>query len=82
MNHKTNPLAIVFEKHLMTKGLTLNHMASFLRDLDRALMVYNDPLHLNTRMHLLGWNDLDVDYRTMELAEAYFDSDKMMRASH
>lgn len=82
MNHETNQLAAVFEKHLMTKGLALDHMASFLRDLDRALVVYNEPLHLNTRMHLLGWNDLDVDYRTMELAEAYFDSDKMFGKRH
>ena len=82
MNHETNQLATAFEKHLMTKGLALNHVASFLRDLQRTLMEHNQLPDVNTRLHLLGWNDMDVDYRTVELAEAYLNRDKALGQLH
>ena len=82
MNDATNELKAVIEKHLKAKGLASDQIESFLRDLDRVLMERNEPLQVTARLHLLGWNDFDVDYRTMELAEAYFDSNKAVSELH
>lgn len=47
----------------------------FIRDLTNALLVnpHSNHLHLTEQLHLLGWDDLDLDYRTFEIATACFE---------
>lgn len=74
MNSEVKLLVDAFKRHLEAKGLDRDFIPSFLRDLEGAITESREVRLVNRRLHLLGWNDLDVDYRTMELAEAYFDS--------
>ena len=77
-----NSLVEVFERHLKRKGLARDHIPSFLRDLAETITEYHELRKVNSRLHLLGWDDLDVDYRTMELAEAFFDSGDLPSQGH
>jgi hypothetical protein len=74
MDTEPSLLAGAIEKHLMEKGLAQNHINLFLKDLTRAISDSNESLSIKDRLRILGWDDMDVDYRTMELAEAYLDS--------
>lgn len=73
MNSEPKLLVEAFKKHLEAKGLERDLIPSFLRDLEEAITESREIRTVNSRLHLLGWSELDVDYRTMELAEAYFD---------
>jgi hypothetical protein len=71
-----NQLTKVFLKHLEKKGLEPKSIPAFLRDLEEALMVNQEPdmLQINLRLHSLGWDGFELDYRTLELAEVCLDS--------
>ncbi len=60
---------------LEKKGMESGEIPGFIRDLTNALLVnpHLNHLHLNEQLRLLGWNDLDLDYRTLEVATACFE---------
>ncbi len=35
---------------------------------------HSSHLHMNKQLHSLGWDDLDLDYRTFEIATACFEN--------
>ena len=75
-------LAEAIEKHFKAKGLAQGHIHPFLRDLLRTIPDYKEAGQVNSRLRLLGWDDMNVDYRTLELAEAYFDSGMVSNELH
>ena len=62
----------ILEKRLKEMGMELNAISPFIRDLGRVLStdVPAGLSELNQRLRALGWDDLEVDYRTLELATA------------
>lgn len=53
-----------------------NLIPGFIRNLAKTISV--DPetsiLQVNDRLHALGWDDVELDYRTFELATACFEA--------
>ena len=70
----TQRTQILIER-LEKKGMGSGEIPGFIRDLTNALFVnpHSDHLQLNEQLHLLGWDDLDLDYRTLEIATACFE---------
>ena len=66
-------------KHLERKGLEPGVIPAFLRDLSEALMDSQDLWQINSRLNLLGWVEFEMDYRTLELADACVDSGDLRR---
>jgi hypothetical protein len=65
----------IFIKRLEDKGIRLSIIPCFVRDLANSFMT--DPnlnySQVNKRLHYLGWDDVDLDYHTLELALACFE---------
>jgi len=63
--------------HLIAKGLEKETIPSFIRSM--RIYLSNDPkinyLKANKHLHFLGWNDIEVDYHTFQLAIAYFEAE-------
>ena len=76
-----NQLAEILIERLEKKGMWSGEIPGFIRDLSNALLVnpHLNHLHLNDQLHLLGWNDLDLDYRTFEVAIACFEREESER---
>lgn len=59
-------------QRLTTKGIALNTMPRFIKDLTYTLAI--DPQmnlgEINRRLHLLGWYDFEVDEHTLQLVLA------------
>ena len=61
---------------LKEKGIEESLIPGFLRTLANALMINPSmsSLQLNQRLKYLGWNDVELDWRTLELARAFFEA--------
>ncbi|NQT56317.1 MAG: hypothetical protein HQ551_08830 [Desulfobacteraceae bacterium] len=70
-----NQLTQILKERLEEKGMGSEEIPGFIRDLTNALLVnpHSNHLHLNEQLHLLGWDDLELDYRTLEVATACFE---------
>ena len=70
-----NQLTEILIDRLEKKGMESGEISGFIRDLTNAFLVnpHSNHLHLNEQLQMLGWNDLDLDYRTFEVAEACFE---------
>jgi hypothetical protein len=62
---------------LVIKGLEKDTIPSFIRSM--RICFANDPkmnqLKTNRQLHFLGWNDIEVDHHTLELAIACFEAE-------
>ena len=67
---ETDEIMKVFVAHLKKKGLDLGMIPVFIRDLAHAINNHNAPWKINSSLHLMGWNEFELDYRTLELADA------------
>ena len=67
----------ILVEHLETKGLEKDTIPSFIRSLRICLATDSKMNHLkaNRRLHFLGWNDIEVDYHTLQLAIACFEAE-------
>jgi len=70
-----NQLTQILIERLEEKGMGPGEISGFIRNLTNALLAnpQSNHLHLNEQLHLLGWDDLDLDYRTFEVATACFE---------
>lgn len=70
-----NQLTQVLKERLEEKGMGSGEIPGFIKDLTNALLVnpHSNHLHLNEQLHLLGWDDLELDYRTFEIVTACFE---------
>ncbi len=73
-----NQLTEILIERLEKKGMESGEIPGFIRDLTNTLLVnpHLDHLHLNDQLQMLGWNDLDLDYRTFEVAAACFEREE------
>ena len=57
-------------QRLSHKGLEKNLIPGFLRSLANSIDIGQNTNYtlINKRMRNIGWNDIDLDYRTFELA--------------
>lgn len=64
-------------KQLEKKGIAIPIMPRFIEDLRRSLS--GDPslglTQVNSHLHFMGWDGVNIDYHTFELAKAYFEND-------
>ena len=60
---------------LEKKGLENKIIPRFIKDLTYSLLEDRgiSLLDVNEHMHLLGWEDVDLDYHTLQLAIASFE---------
>ncbi len=65
-------------QRLEMKGLEKNDIPGFIWCLKSCLLNNPDINHLqaNQRLQLLGWDDFNLDYHTMELAIANFEAEQ------
>ncbi len=65
----------VLIKHLESKGLEGNALLRMIKDMMLAFSM--NPLinshEINNRLQVLGWDDIELDYRTWELAKESFE---------
>ena len=63
---------------LKGKGIGNNIIPRFIKDLAYSFQI--DPSvslsEVNERLHFLGWEDVELDYHTLQLAIASFESDQ------
>ena len=68
---------------LRGKGIENNLIPRFIKDLAYSFQV--DPSvslsDVNDRLHFLGWEDVELDYHTLQLAIASFERDQSQLAT-
>ena len=69
------PEAIMLEK-LAKKGLKFKVIPTYIRNLETAIREdpYINLTTLNMRLNLLGWNEFELDYFTLQLIKASLES--------
>jgi hypothetical protein len=74
------PEAVMIER-LARKGLTFKAIPAYIRNLQTAIREdpYINLATLNMRLNLLGWNEIELDYFTMQLIKACLESDAGQR---
>jgi hypothetical protein len=65
-------------RRLESKGLEKSTIPGFMWSLKRCLRDNPDMNHLeaNQRLQFLGWDNLDLDYHTLQLAIANFEAEQ------
>ena len=73
MSELTHILVDRLEKKEMEPGI----IPCFIRDLATTVLINPDMGHLavNRQLHLLGWDDFELDYHTLQLAIACFEAE-------
>ena len=59
---------------LANKGMDPNMIPSYIRSM-KICFVNNpnvNPLQVNEQLQFLGWNDIEMDYNTLQIAVAFF----------
>lgn len=71
-------------EHLVAKGVELNSVPAFIRDLATTVAVNPDMSlpELNRKLHLLGWDGIELDDFTLQLVLVNFQSDVICEPSH
>jgi len=66
-------------ERLQKKGMEPYLIPPFLDNLSKSLGAEpkESRFQLNERLNLLGWGEIDLDYRTLELATVCFESDRL-----
>ena len=63
---------------LKGKGIENNIIPRFIKDLTYSFQIdpYVSLSDVNERLHFLGWEDVELDYHTLQLAIASFERDQ------
>jgi hypothetical protein len=73
------PLKQILFRRLEEQGIDACNIPGFIRSLAGAVL--NNPGmnldQINQRLHYLGWDGLDMDYHTFQLAIACFEAEGM-----
>jgi len=86
--NKSNKLKETFTsdlKHLLfqrleMKGMKKDIIPSYIRSMKICLVnkPNMNPLQANEQLQLLGWNDIELDYHTIQLAIACFETEGIL----
>ena len=70
-------LTQILLERLEKKGMDPTLIPGFIRNLGNAILFNPEAtlLQASNRLHLLGWDDFELDYRTLELATACFEEE-------
>ncbi|MBW1861694.1 MAG: hypothetical protein JRJ02_04895 [Deltaproteobacteria bacterium] len=70
-------IAQILMERLANKGMEPGTIPGFIRNLANTLSVdpHTNLFHVNNQLRLLGWDDFELDYRTLELATAYLEAE-------
>ena len=72
-----NQIKEILIHRLANKGMDPNMIPSYLRSM--KICFVNNPnmnhLQVNEQLQFLGWNDFNVDYHTIQLAIACFETE-------
>ena len=70
-------LLTILINRLEKKGIEPSIIHGFIRDLSNTIVVnpYMNLLQVNKQLHLLGWDSVELDYYTLELATACFEAE-------
>jgi len=62
-------------KRLEEKGIEPTTIHGFMRDLANTILLspHVNLLQVNERLHLLGWDSVEMDYHTLQLAITCFE---------
>ena len=71
-----NPLTEILIERLERKGITPGTIPGFMRNLAYIMSVtpHMDLRELNRRLHLVGWNDFELDDHTLQLIIAILEA--------
>jgi hypothetical protein len=63
---------------LKGKGIELRVIPRFIKDIANSLLAdpYVNLSDVNERLHFLGWEDIELDYHTLQLAIATFEREE------
>ena len=72
-----NQITQNFIERLEKQGMEPGMIPGFIRSLANAISVYPDMnlSQVNQRLHLLGWDNFELDYHTLQLAIASFEAE-------
>ncbi len=75
--HGLNQFTEILIERLEKKGMEPNIIPGFVRNLANTILAdpYTHFLQVNKQLHLLGWDDFELDYRTLELARASLEAE-------
>jgi hypothetical protein len=78
MDVNSTDIEEILIKELKGKGIENNIIPRFIKDLAYSFQI--DPSvnlsDVNDRLHFLGWEDIELDYHTLQLAIASFERDQ------
>jgi hypothetical protein len=65
---------------LANKGMDPNMIPSYIRSMKICFVnkPNMNPLQANEQLQFLGWNDIELDYHTMQLAKACFETEGIL----
>lgn len=79
MEEYTEDIKNLLIEKLEKKGIEQNIIPRFIKDLLNS--EFNDPAislyQVNNHLHLLGWEDVQLDYHTSQLAIAYLEDNRL-----
>ena len=75
MGSQSDALKHFFMHRLMMMGIDIDNIPHFMRDLRTSLSTYptSDLREIGRVIKQLGWDDIELDYQTFQLAKAYFE---------
>lgn len=78
MEERSTDIEKTLINELKGKGIENNIMPRFIKDLTYSFQI--DPSvslsDVNDHLHFLGWEDVELDYHTLQLAKASFERDQ------
>jgi len=76
MKSRSKKIKYIFMNHLIKKGIETDMLPFFLRDLRTSFSIYplSDHKEIGNVINQLGWDDIELDYQTFQLAKTYFDT--------
>jgi hypothetical protein len=78
MEERSTDIEKTLINELKGKGIENNIIPRFIKDLAHSFQI--DPSvslpNVNGRLHFLGWEDVELDYHTLQLALASFERDQ------
>ena len=68
-------------QNLEKKGMPQGMIPGFLRSLLNYVLTdpHMDHLEINHRLQIMGWNEIELDYHTFELAKTWMEAEGMDR---
>jgi len=76
MKSQSAKIKHIFISRLMKKGIETDIISFFIRDLKTSFSIYplSDYREIGSVINQLGWDDIELDYQTFQLAKAYFET--------